>query len=95
MTSSSPKMLPNSRSESDSTREKWLISSIGSMIGAIHTGAPGGAAKCFRYGADALLLDALEVVVDEHRDRAAERHVVVARRRHQARAPSRSDCTPR
>ena len=28
MTSSSPKMLPKSRSDSDSTREEWLISSI-------------------------------------------------------------------
>ena len=48
MTSSSPKMLPNSRSESDITRERWLISSIGSMIGAATSGAPGGAAKCSR-----------------------------------------------
>ena len=49
MTSSSPKMLPNSRSESDSTREKWLMISMGSMMGAMNSGAPGGAAKCFRY----------------------------------------------
>ena len=48
MTSSSPKMLPNSRSDSDSTRDRWLMISIGSMIGAMKSGAPGGAAKCFR-----------------------------------------------
>ena len=29
MTSSSPKMLPNSRSESDITRDEWLMISIG------------------------------------------------------------------
>ena len=49
MTSSSPKMLPKSRSDSDSTRERWLMISIGSMIGAMKSGAPGGAAKCLRY----------------------------------------------
>ena len=47
-TSFSPKMLPNRRSDSDITRERWLITSIGSMIGASATGMPGGAAKCFR-----------------------------------------------
>src|SRR5439155_904173 len=48
MTRSSPKMLPKSRSDNDSTRDRWLMISMGSMMGARKIGAPGGAAKCFR-----------------------------------------------
>ena len=48
MTSSSPKMLPNRRSESESRRDAWLMPSMTSISGAIQTGAPGGTAKCFR-----------------------------------------------
>ena len=85
MTSSSPKMFPNSRSESDSTREKWLMISMGSMIGAMKSGAPGGAAKCLTYGPTPCSLMPWIVVVDPHRDRAAERDVDAARRCHQPR----------
>ena len=44
----SPKMLPKRRSVSDITREAWLMSSIGSISGAISLGTPGGKAKCSR-----------------------------------------------
>ena len=84
ITSSSPKMLPKSRSDSDITRDMWLISSIGNMIGPSHHGAPGGAPKCSDVLDDALLADALVVVVDPDRQRAAERDVDAAGRRHQA-----------
>ena len=47
-TISSPKMLPKRRSDSDSTRDRWLMSSMISTSGAIHSGAPGITAKCFR-----------------------------------------------
>src|SRR5918911_87382 len=38
MTSSSPKMLPKRRSESDSSRDEWLMTSITSISGAIQPG---------------------------------------------------------
>jgi len=52
------------------------------MIGAMKSGAPGGAAKCFRYAARPCSLD---VIVDRDGQRAAERHVDVRGRRHQPR----------
>ena len=69
----SPKMLPNRRSVSDSTRDRWLINSIGSISGAIAFGTPGGKAKWSRYDPEPLRPDALPVVVEPHRDGAAER----------------------
>ena len=39
-------MLPNSRSDSDSARAKWLTISIGNISGA---SAGTGPAKCLRY----------------------------------------------
>ena len=49
MTSSSPKMLPNSRSDSDSSRDVWLMISIGNIRKPSMNGAPGGAQKCLTY----------------------------------------------
>ncbi len=47
-TISSPNTLPKRRSDSDSTRDAWLMSSMISTSGAIQSGAPGITAKCFR-----------------------------------------------
>ena len=49
MTSSSPKMLPKSRSESYITRAAWLIISMGKYRKPIIQCVPGGAQKCFTY----------------------------------------------
>jgi hypothetical protein len=42
----SPKMLPKRRSVSESTRERWLMTSMTKIIGAMTMGTPGMMAKC-------------------------------------------------
>ena len=42
----SPKMLPNRRSVSDSTRDRWLMISMTKISGAMTIGTPGITAKC-------------------------------------------------
>ena len=62
MTSSSPKMLPKSRSDSDMTRARCLMGSMMSMSGASDHGRPGRHGEVLQVRHDALRADAFDVV---------------------------------
>ena len=84
MTRSSPKMLPKSRSDSESTREMMADDFDRQHDRRDEERRARRRGEVLQVCAEPLLLHALNVVIDRDRERAAERDVDVAGRRLQA-----------
>ena len=85
MTSSSLKMLPKRRSDSDSTRDTWLMQLDGEHDGRNEDGRTRWHRKVLQISAQPLLFHTLDVVVHAGRQRAAHGDADIAGRRHEPR----------